>query len=63
MPPEDTRNFTDDDIRRAIELLFEYVDQQIGKGIRKAIWSGLLALLVGAAALGLAIKFQFVSTH
>lgn len=62
MPPED-RNFTDADIRRAIEILFEYLDQQIGKGIRKALWSGLLALLVGAAALGLAIKFQFVSAH
>jgi len=62
MPPED-RNFTDADIRRAMEILFEYIDQQIGKGIRKALWSSLLALLVGAAALGLAIKFQFVSAH
>ncbi len=57
---EPARNFTDADIRRAIELLFEYLDQEIGKGIRRAMWSAFLAFLVGAAALGLAVKFKFL---
>ena len=52
------RKFTDADIRRGIEIFFEIVQQEVGKGIMKGLWAAFVGLIVGATAVGLAVKFN-----
>ena len=54
------RNFTDADIEAMIDMFWKKVQEEVGKGILKGLWSALIGVVIGACALGLAIKFKLV---
>lgn len=54
------RNFTDADIEALINFFWKKVQQEVGGGILKALWTSLITFTLGALALGLAIKFKIV---
>ena len=56
------RNFTDDDLKRLIDLFWAKVQEEVGKGVLKGLWSALVGFIIGACALGLAIKLKLIGT-
>jgi hypothetical protein len=54
------RNFTDADLAALIDLFWAKVQEEVGKGILKGLWSAFVGFVIGAAALGLAIKMKLV---
>lgn len=55
-----TRNFTDADLEALIDMFWKKVQQEVGSGILKGLWSALVGFVIGACALGLAIKLKLV---
>ncbi len=45
------RNFTDADLKALIDLFWAKVQEEVGKGILKGIWSAIVGFCIGAAAL------------
>lgn len=52
------RKFSDADIRRGIEIFFEIIQQEVGKGIMKGLWASIVGFVIGAFAIGLAVKLN-----
>lgn len=54
------RNFTDGDLEALIDMFWRKVQQEVGQGILKGLWSAFIGFVIGAAALGLAIKMKLI---
>lgn len=58
MNDTDDRKFTDADIRAAIRIFFEILQQEFGKGIFKALWSMMIGFIVACFIFGLLLKLK-----
>jgi hypothetical protein len=54
------RNFTDADLEALIDMFWRKIQQEVGGGILKGLWTSLIGFVIGACALGLAIKMKLV---
>ena len=53
-----SRNFTDEDLQALIDMFWKRVQQEVGKGILKGLWAAIIGFVIGACALGMALKFK-----
>jgi hypothetical protein len=54
------RNFTDADLEALMDFFWRKIQQEVGSGILKGLWTSLIGVVIGACALGLAIKMKLV---